>query len=371
MVKNYNYIAKQNRRLVDCFIRLANLFIKKPLSLEEWIDSALAIGTSAFTHADVAVMELNLEGTLFRTAGYRKTPWRMTLPVTAKMLPLDDDNLLNLIAQTPKKRQIGLITVCYLEKRPEKYRGPFTNDECRLFNILAWYCSNVTERIWREARMDAYADKVRSMTSSVAMMEQRERHRFAEIVHDKIGQNLSLLRLQLDGVNDQAAVDEARMTLQTIIADSRELTSELCSPLLYQTGLDSALRWLADRLEERYNLKISLRMSIRQGLTEEIVVTIYQAAQELLQNVIKHSGASRTRLELSDRGGKIKLSVKDNGMGFKSQAAGQTDKGGGFGLFNLQSKLVHLGGDLKIKSGKAGSAVTVSLPCLDKMTGGS
>ncbi|MFA6033151.1 MAG: ATP-binding protein, partial [Myxococcota bacterium] len=351
---------------------LTTLFnFSRKTTFGEWIGEALDIFRRGFQYPDIAVVEYNLGGELFRTPSYKKTGWSMCLPVHAQLLPVDDSSIKQLVSHSSRPIKIGTITVCYLQERPREQKGPFTAEEVRLFRVAQWCMSNITERKWRDERMNAYAERIRSMTTSLAVVEQRERRRFAEIVHDKLGQNLTLLNFQLGRVVQASAspkarsgLKEAQATLKSLISESRDLTFELCPPMLYDVGLEAAIRWLAGRFKSSYGIMPGISMRIGAIESEVIKVTLYHAVNELLMNVAKHAHASAVEIRACEGEGTIVLSISDNGTGFKTPHAGGQGDGErqSFGLFNLSSKISHLNGRLDIKSSRRGSRVTITLP---------
>jgi signal transduction histidine kinase len=97
------------------------------------------------------------------------------------------------------------------------------------------------------------------------------------------------------------------------------------------------------------------------GLPKQTEEVIYRVAQEALQNVAKHSRATRVNLFLRRTDRKIRLSVTDNGNGF--DAATAAAKPGSFGLAGMQERARLLGGKLRVLSAPGrGVAVRLELP---------
>jgi signal transduction histidine kinase len=102
---------------------------------------------------------------------------------------------------------------------------------------------------------------------------------------------------------------------------------------------------------------------------EDLKVLLFQAVRELLSNVIRHSRASDCSVSLKTEGGKIRIDVKDNGIGFKHERIDMFgDDGKSFGVFSVRERLEPLGGSLEIcsKPGE-GTRVTIVSPLADSV----
>jgi two-component system NarL family sensor kinase len=105
-----------------------------------------------------------------------------------------------------------------------------------------------------------------------------------------------------------------------------------------------------------------------------VEVALYRIAQECVQNVLKHAGATRVRLAFSVRGGRARLEVGDDGVGFDGGTArardavevadAVTDPGeGGYGYWSMRERAELVGGVLRVASRPgAGTTVTVTVP---------
>jgi len=136
---------------------------------------------------------------------------------------------------------------------------------------------------------------------------ERERRQLADHLHDSAIQQLTLARLLLDrsGANEVLPAERVRDLLHGALAELRSLVFELSPPVLYRAGLFPALESLADRMAERWGLDIeSGLVGTLPPLSEDLKVTLFQGARELLTNVGKHAQARTARLTLAvDSGG--------------------------------------------------------------------
>jgi PAS domain S-box-containing protein len=224
---------------------------------------------------------------------------------------------------------------------------------------------------------------LRRAASAVSLAEQQERRRLASDLHDDAGQLLSLASLKLRALADAVAGerDDQFRELAEILAEARRritsLSFQLSPPLLHDVGLVAATRWLAEDLERRYGLAVSVAESEELALDEAARVTLFRAIRELLINVKRHAGVDKARVQIWREGVMARVAVEDGGVGFGRDAGrgsfGRDAGGSGFGLLALRERLGQLGGTLAIGSGPSGegSRVVASLPLTTREAGSS
>jgi PAS domain S-box-containing protein len=218
------------------------------------------------------------------------------------------------------------------------------------------------------------AAQLRALATELTQAEQRERRRLAQNLHDQLQQLLVAAKLQLEmarnsttgGGRPAVALQRADALLNEAVEASRTLAVELSPPILEDSGLSGALEWLGRWMREKHGLQVAVRAD--HGLdpaAEETKILLFDAARELLFNVVKHARTDRASVELTGAGEeRIALRITDQGSGFdagsQQKATGQVR---GFGLFNMRQRLEILGGRLEVTSqpGK-GATVTLTVP---------
>jgi len=163
--------------------------------------------------------------------------------------------------------------------------------------------------------------------------EEAERRRIARELHDRVGQNLSALNINLDivlGMLGEQAQKEVRVrlrdslalvdgTLQTI----ENVMADLRPPLLDEYGLGAALGWHAEEFVRRTHLRVDFEDRAKErtrALRQEDAVTLFRIAQEALNNVAKHAQAAKVWIGLSISDHKFILELRDDGRGFDPAA---------------------------------------------------
>ncbi len=218
--------------------------------------------------------------------------------------------------------------------------------------------------------INAHKKLLRNMSTELAMVEERERKAIADDLHDSVTQTLalSILKLKKLGTSlaskQQKEIDTIIHQLDQTMTGVRSLTFQISPKILYDFGLVAALEWLADDIETRYGIEVSLINDINKQetlahLSETATVTLYRAIRELLINVCKHAQTGLAIVQIGNTDTTLTIIVKDHGRGFGTV----NRKRQGFGLISLQEHLQALGGNMRIDFVEnAGSKVTISLP---------
>jgi signal transduction histidine kinase len=226
-----------------------------------------------------------------------------------------------------------------------------------------------------EQRVEERTTQLRQLALEVTLVEQRERRRLAELLHDNLQQMLVFARLGTGLALNTATDPGQRGTLERVerslvdaIEVARSLTAELSPPSLYSHGLAAAVRGFAGRLRELGSLDVTV--VAEEGAKPRLEgqrALLFQSVRELLTNVLKHAGAAAAVVRI-DRAGDdgIRVEVHDEGRGFAPGGAVSASGAGGFGLFGIRERLRQLGGACEVRSAPGGgTTVTLTLPgCL-------
>ncbi|APO78408.1 sensor histidine kinase protein (plasmid) [Rhizobium etli 8C-3] len=215
--------------------------------------------------------------------------------------------------------------------------------------------------------------KLKQLAQRIIDTQEEERTRLARELHDGISQNLIGVRYAIDlasrKVASQAedaarAIDRGAEALNGAIKEVRRLSHDLRPRALDDLGLTPALKALCDNFSERTGIETRLEaLPFKNMLKSEASTALYRVAQEALNNVERHSGASRVDIRIWSVGGRVRMTISDNGNGFdETMAEGKKALGGGLGLRNMQERLAHFGGLLLIKTTSAGTILTAMLP---------
>ncbi|WP_300673897.1 AAA family ATPase [Desulfoluna sp.] len=258
----------------------------------------------------------------------------------------------------------------YLEN--DLLEGAFTLKRVEILKTVTDILTHARARQKAEEEVTLYQEKLRGLSSSILLTEEKERRRIAIGLHDEIGQSLTLSRLKLSALKNtapnpeiEAELLQIRQLVDQTLHDIRHLTFELSPPDLYELGLAAALDTLAELMLEPHGIKVDFDDALEEGpLPESSRILLYQASREILFNIVKHAKATRVNLSVESSGDSIHVTITDNGTGFDiPETAARRHTSNGFGLFSIKERLAHHGGRLIITPGPvSGTRVVLSLP---------
>jgi signal transduction histidine kinase len=239
-------------------------------------------------------------------------------------------------------------------------RYPWLPRELTLLQAAAKRCAAAIER----ARLESEA---RRLSLERLRAEADERRRIGRELHDEAGQSLLLLRLRLEMLERDAPAElaariaGAREIAEHTVGELRRILAALSPAVLERLGLAAALRNLLARFRTMHTAALRARIAAPAGLSRLEEETIYRVAQEALQNIVKHSAATRVMFSLESDDRRIRLRIVDNGAGFQKEKAGS--KPTSFGLAGMRERVALIGGALAVRSvpGK-GAEIALELP---------
>jgi signal transduction histidine kinase len=213
-------------------------------------------------------------------------------------------------------------------------------------------------------RLQQYAATLEELTIT------RERNRMARELHDTLAHSLSAVTVQLEAVRSlwdkqpqkaHVMLEKADATARTGLAEARRALQALRASPLEDLGLALALQELAQTAAERTGARLELRVpdGLRGCLSSNIEQGVYRIAQETLENVVRHAGASRIGVELRESENELALFIEDNGEGIEAESLEQAAEGR-FGIRGMQERAALISGKLEINS-TAGSGTRVVL----------
>jgi len=220
-----------------------------------------------------------------------------------------------------------------------------------------------------EQKLFEHRAQLKSLASELSLTEERERHRLATDLHDHISQALVFSRIKLQELHASVSSDEIALPLEEacnnldqIIQDTRTLTFDLSSPILYELGFEAAVsEWLETQIEQKHGIKTQFRNDgLPKPLEDNIRVLLFRDVRELLINVVKHAEAQNVKVSISRINQQICVRVEDDGMGFNPA---EVALNAGFGIFSISERLEQLAGHIEIESEPGqGTKITMTAP---------
>jgi signal transduction histidine kinase len=227
-----------------------------------------------------------------------------------------------------------------------------------------------------EERTEALRQSERSLqnlSARLLRLQDEERRRIARELHDSTGQKIAALSMNLSLANREAAAlsskaQQALLDCTTLaeqsVQEMRTLSYLLHPPFLDELGLAAALRWYVAGFSERSGIKVNLDMpEYSRRASGDVETVLFRVVQECLANIHRHSGSAMARIRLSSDASTVKLDVEDNGRGvsIKTLESGEAQNLG-VGILGMRERVRQLGGRLEMRSGDAGTVVSVNLP---------
>ncbi|HZX74498.1 MAG TPA: sensor histidine kinase [Cyclobacteriaceae bacterium] len=197
------------------------------------------------------------------------------------------------------------------------------------------------------------------LTKSVINLQEHERARFAQDLHDGFGQMITALKFQLE--SPQQKTENATAILTQMYDEIRNVSFALWPQVLMRDGLVHALQELADRLNKSGRVAITVKaIGFTERLNSNAEITLYRICQEWLTNVLKHGGATKITVQLVAHADELVFTIEDNGPGFDYT---QLEKGKGNGWKNIQSRanLMKAALDVDTQPGRTGTVFSLVL----------
>jgi PAS domain S-box-containing protein len=225
---------------------------------------------------------------------------------------------------------------------------------------------DVTEQELTEAALREHSERLQILSRRVVEVQEQERRHLSRELHDQIGQALTSIVINLQniqrtsGPETQPLVEDCLGVARDTIGQVRSLALDLRPSMIDDLGLAAALRWLVDLQSRRSGLVAHpTYQSSGMPLHPDIATACFRVAQEALTNVIRHARARNVWVDLHEGDAEVRLTVRDDGVGFDPQEARRrAAKGENLGLLGVQERVEMLGGRTAIES-KPGLGATV------------
>ena len=208
---------------------------------------------------------------------------------------------------------------------------------------------------------------------AVVDAQEDERKRIAKDLHDSIGQTLAGVKLGLSSLKNnteigdelQGKLSELANVVDHTAQEIRSISHQMMPRMLQEDGLVPAI---SDMLEKTFRYS-SIQYAFEHfgldlRLNEKVEISIFRIVQELINNIVKHSGADHVNVQLLKNANVLILLVEDNGKGFDMNNG--SDKG--IGLLNITSRVKTIHGEFNLEpSPGSGTLATIRIP-LDQLS---
>jgi signal transduction histidine kinase len=223
-------------------------------------------------------------------------------------------------------------------------------------------------RLFEQVR--AGRKRLQSLSRRLVEIQEMERRHIARELHDEAGQSLSSLMVGLRLLEREVGspeevlkgIVELKQMTNEVSENLHRLAIDLRPASLDHLGLEAALRQYIETFGRQNNLNTQFEAV---GLDDKrllpaVETNLYRVVQEALTNVIRHAKATHVDVLLERRGDHLLAIIEDNGVGFDTDAAGQSSR---LGLLGMRERAEMLSGNLMIESTVgAGTTIYVEVP---------
>ena len=220
-------------------------------------------------------------------------------------------------------------------------------------------------------REEAY----RRLSGRLLELQDEERRRIADDLHDSMGQRLAALVMNLDllqsdeqvlAPRSRRALVEGRSLAEQCVQDVRTLAYLLYPPLFDEMGLVKAVRWYVDGFVKRSRIRVVLNMGEIGRLPRPVEMALFRIVQESLTNVHRHASASVASIRLVTTREAVRLDIQDLGHGLGGDLTKQNDALApetlGVGIQGMRERIRQLAGTFDVEFTDKGTTVRVSVP---------
>ena len=221
---------------------------------------------------------------------------------------------------------------------------------------------DITERKRAEEDLHSYAERLKTTSRRLVEVQEAERRLLARELHDRVGQNLTALGINLSivasglpaGSKPELAgrLEECSSLVEGTVDAMRNVMAELRPHALDDYGLPAALRSLATGFSRRTGIKVAFKGDATGAdLPKPVDLAMFRIAQEALNNVAKHANAQRVEIAIRRANGLATLSVRDNGIGFDPNRIESSNREAGWGLLIMRERAEAVGAQFSLKAG--------------------
>jgi signal transduction histidine kinase/ligand-binding sensor domain-containing protein len=199
--------------------------------------------------------------------------------------------------------------------------------------------------------------------------QEQERMRIAGELHDGVAQEMLAVTMMLGTAKRRmpadspamATLDKIQQKMIQVGTDIRQISHDLHPPVLQEAGLPEAIRSYCQEFTATSGIAIGCDADEgARKLSRGAALALYRILQEALGNAVKHAGAKRMSVRLTQSDGGVTLTVSDNGVGFDRTRVAPS---AGMGLVTMRERASQLGGTFDIESAPTrGTTVTVTIP---------
>jgi PAS domain S-box-containing protein len=239
------------------------------------------------------------------------------------------------------------------------------------------YVCTLTDITLRKAA--AEKQHLRELSAHLQAVREEEKTNLAREIHDDLGSTLAALKIEAHLLNSGLSANQkttplfARVEsmidlLESAVAASRRIITDLRPTVLDDYGLLAAIQWQAGQFSKRTGIECRVTCVFSKDncskncfgeLDKTLSINLFRIFQEALTNAARHSGASKVEAEFRPGNNEVVLSIRDNGRGLPE---GITIASTSFGIRGMRERVIHLGGEIGFDN-LSGGGLSVTVRC--------
>lgn len=347
--------------------RLSYQVENTPLAVIEW-DKNLYIrrwssrAEEIFGWSAQEAIGLNIMDPAFRII-YEGDKQAVTTTATKLMKGIVDRNL----SRNRNLTKDGKLIYC------EWYNSVLRDESGDVLTILS-LVQDVTDQEMSHMTLKESYREIRRLNEHLQIIREEERSYIAREIHDELGGQLTVLKMDASWLNQELALDSkpvrARLKnvihiLNAMMRSVRRISSQLRPSQLDHLGLVAAMEWHGKEFKKRSGIALVFKGPKAELELSDIVKNgLFRIFQEALTNVARHASAKHVTVELVQKSGKLIMTILDDGKGLDYQ---KVTKERTLGILGMKERAFTLGGEFEMWSepGK-GTRITVILPVKKK-----
>jgi signal transduction histidine kinase len=235
---------------------------------------------------------------------------------------------------------------------------------------------DISDRKRAELELDASYKAVRQLTAHLQNVREEERTHIAREIHDELGQQLTVLKMDISWLNKKISSNADDLVKQKIndllemldgtVKTVRRIASELRPSLLDDLGLIAAIEWQLSEFEKRSGIKTGFAGP--EGdleLQDNVNTAVFRIFQESLTNIARHAAAKKVNVSMQNNNESFILRITDDGRGFDKHKIIDNKT---LGILGMKERTAMIGGTYEISSSPGkGTTVVLAIPVSPKL----